>query len=321
MSDRDTPTGPQEPTDGDTPTERIGAPGDDRASDGAPTERFNPRGVEPEDGAPTERFDSRRVEPEDSAPTERFDAADDAGAQPTRRIPQQDDRPYPEPRYPDGYSPTTRLPNPGSDAPTERFGQTPPWQPSPSSVPAYATTQQARSAPPKPPQKSKGPMIALIIIGTLLVVGIAVLLLVLATQGNTPVEPSASITPSETPSTTPSETPSETATPTPTPTPEPEPAAFVSFSPENNTQISCPDEESTVPLTFTWTSTDADRGWIAAGETDARANPDAQVDPSGTYRDLVFDCSRDSEIYTVSLENSEGELTSESVTLRRALDQ
>lgn len=287
------------------------------SDDGTPADPRDPR----DSDTPTERFDA--ASGASDQPTERFDAASAAADDATRRLPQQ-----PDPAA------TRRLPDPAADAPTERFGQqssTPPWQPAPTDIPVYAAPVPPRSAvPSEKPKRSNAARTALIVVGSLLFIALVVLaLVVFSGQNGIPVAASPSQTPSGTPSETPSETPSPSPTPTeePTPTqteepePQPSPAAFVSFSPADGTEISCPDDTSEVPLTFSWTSSDADRAWIAAGETDARANPDDEVDPSGTYRDLVFDCSRDTEIYTVSLENPEGELTSQSVTLRRALDQ
>ncbi len=280
---------------------------------------------------PTERFDA--ASDDTGAPTERFDVADrsgeaDPGDAATRRLPL--------PQDPSADAATRRMANPGADAPTERFGQqsaTPSWQPAPSDIPVYATpvapaprTTAPRTTPPvEKTKRSNAATTALIVIGSLLFIALVVLALVyFSGQNSTPVGASPSPTPSEsaTPSPTPSEepTPTETEEPEPEPEPQPAPASFVSFSPADGTEISCPDDTSDVPLTFSWTSTDAERAWIAAGETDARANPDAGVDPSGTYRDLVFDCSRETEIYTVSLENAQGDLTNQSVTLRRALE-
>lgn len=285
-------------------------------------------GVDPPNDMPTERFDAAGHEdaagPGDAASqrdaAEQSDAGD-AGDAATRRLPLQPD--------PGSDAGTRRMPHPGADAPTERFGQqsaTPSWHPAPSDIPVYAApvTPPPRTTPPADkPKRSNAATTTLIVIGSLLFIALVVLALVFFSgQNSTPVA-SASPSPSDTPTPTPSEEPTPTETEEPEPEPEPEPlaAAFVSFSPADGTEISCPDDASEVPLTFSWTSTDAERAWIAAGETDARANPDEEVDPSGTYRDLVFDCSRETEIYTVSLENPQGDLTNQSVTLRRALEE
>jgi hypothetical protein len=165
-------------------------------------------------------------------------------------------------------------------------------------------------------------------------------LAVVLTSGNssTPVatdEPVPVQTPVTTPSTTPtpsdtpSEEPSETPTPEPTeePAPEPEPtvvpepvgAAFVTFSPADGTAVDCADETSLVPLTFSWSSTGAQLAWFATGSANAKAAPDSEVDPTDTYRDATFDCSLETELYTVTLDDGTGKLTHQNVNLVREL--
>ena len=169
-------------------------------------------------------------------------------------------------------------------------------------------------------------MIALIVIGALLVAALAIYLISVASRNDrsAPIAgTSASATPSVTP--TPSETPSATPTPTPTPTPtvtvapEPVVATFTSFTPADGTAVLCDGDNLTTPLEFTWTSDDAERAWIGQGTTNAKNDPTSKVDPSGTYSKFEFSCEVESQVYTVTLESADGELTSQSVTLVRQL--
>jgi len=296
----------------DTPTERF-RPGDDRDPARQDGGAGDPEGAAADD-APTERFDAGAAARDDT-PTELFrssEGADDGGYgdAPTRRLPQQTgDGPVAAhvPVYDGREDPLVRR-----DAPTAAA-------PAAARPGAAGAAGSGRGGPP--PKRSNGPMIALIVVGTLVVVGLVVLALVLTTQNDdTATEPSASPSPTATedPTPTPSETETEEPTPTPTETAPPV-AEFVSFSPTDGTAISCPDEETEAPLVFSWSTTGAERAWIDAGTTDARAQGE-EVDPSGTYRDLVFDCAGESEVYTVTAENADGETTSESVTLVRELD-
>jgi hypothetical protein len=94
---------------------------------------------------------------------------------------------------------------------------------------------------------------------------------------------------------------------------------FTAFSPEDESIVSCPDSTSLHALEFSWSSTGATEAWFSTGTDDAAANPDAQVDPSGSYSDATFDCSRSSQIYTVTLDNGAGDLTSHTITIEGVL--
>lgn len=298
MSDDKTPTEPFDPNEEDAPTRRLPVQPSDApteayraAGSDAPTEAYRPQGT----NAPTEAYRA----PGSDAPTEMF------GAQPRAEAPR--------PR--------------GSDAPTEFIarGTTPPRQPP--------------VAPAPTSKKSRGPLVALIILGVLLLAAVGVLIVVLTSgESSTPVatdDPTTVETPvtTPTPSVTPSETPEPEPTPTPEPTvtpePEPEPtvdpvpvgATFVTFTPTDGTAVVCADEASIipVPVPFTWSSTGAELAWFATGTTNAKADPDTSVDPTDTYTGAQFDCSLESEVYTVTLDDGTGKLTHQSVTLVREL--
>ena len=167
-------------------------------------------------------------------------------------------------------------------------------------------------------------MIALIVIGALLVAALAIFLFSLASRNASPAPitgASASATPSvtATPTETPSAMPTPSPTPTPTVTPEPVAATFTSFTPTDGTAVLCDGDNLTTPLEFTWTSEDAESAWIGQGTTNAKNDPTSMVDPSGTYSEFEFSCEVESQVYTVTLENADGALTSQSVTLVRQL--
>ena len=269
-------------------------------SDDTPTERFDPNAPDPttpasdSEGAPTESGD---------APTRRFDQA--GGDAPTE--------------------PFTASGGPsGDETPTERFAgpsgrsETPPLPPTRASQwPPPVLAEPTTTA-------SRGPMVAFIVIVAVLLLALTLLLYNLATRGpETVPAPAASPEASEVP--TPTPTPSEPQSePSPEPTPSAEPvddqgAAFTTFSPESGTPVSCPDDTSSIPLMFEWTSTSAEAAWIGVGTTDAKAEPFAEVDTSGVFTDISYQCANPSEIYTVTLDDGAGTLTHATVTLERAL--
>lgn len=252
----------------------------------------------------------------DNTPTGRFD--DDGGDEPTRRLPQQPDDAPTERFSPTGNDASSP---PRNDAPTERF------VPSASAEPSHPVV--AASPRTAPARTSNAPRIALIIVGSLLAAAIAVLLLVLATRGEAPApapaaSENATPAPSETEETEPEPEPEPAPAPAPEPESEPDPAQgarFTSFAPEDSTAVSCPDESASVPLEFAWTSEGAQAAWIGVGTDDAKANPFAEVEPSGSFSELAFDCAVESEFYTVTLDDGAGTISHATVTLLRELAQ
>ena len=61
----------------------------------------------------------------------------------------------------------------------------------------------------------------------------------------------------------------------------------------------------------------AELAWFGTGVTNAKATPDASVDPTATYRDAEFDCSMESQIYTVTIDDGTGAITNNTVELLR----
>jgi hypothetical protein len=304
-------------------------------SDDTPTERFDPR--KPEGGTPPEGGPAGTPTGGEDTPTELFDAAaasaehDDAPGSrngagsapdaPTERF-AAPVTPEPLPPTRGGYSGPIDTYNP--NAPTERFapGNDEPTRvlPAYTAAPGYRTTTTTSSPPPTPPKKkSKALMWWLIGIGAALLVTVIVLL-VLLFGGN-----------DEEPAVTPAPTTSETPEPVPTPSeteapPEPEPTetvappvaspTFATFSAPSSAE--CDEGDDSAPLTFSWSSSDAVRAYLGVGTQNAALNPTvSDLPPTATYTDLEYDCTVGSQVYTVTLEDEAGSLTSRTVTITR----
>lgn len=112
-------------------------------------------------------------------------------------------------------------------------------------------------------KKSSALMIALIVLGALLLIGLIVVLVVLLTR---PSEGTAAPTPTTTESTsaspTPTATESESPTPTPTPPaptptqapPAPPPSVIVSYT-VSDSNVDCTAAGESIPVTFNWNTT------------------------------------------------------------------
>jgi len=143
-------------------------------------------------------------------------------------------------------TPTERLPEP-DDAPTKRLdtgeSRTPPADGAP--------------APGGERTRSRGLLIALIVVGALLVVAVVVLLLVLVLPkgGAAPEATPGSASPSASPTPTERETPSSSPTPTETSAPQPPPQAspIVSYT-VSSRDVDC-SGTTAVPITFNWNTT------------------------------------------------------------------
>ncbi|MGZ0712217.1 hypothetical protein ACWPKO_28170 (plasmid) [Coraliomargarita sp. W4R53] len=149
----------------------------------------------------------------------------------------------------------------------------------------------------------------------------------------------ADSTPSATPAETPKVTPTASASVAPAPTEtavvddpdaieaestapaEADAATAVinsfTVSPETAT---CPDDrDSTVPLTFAWSTADADRAWIAEGTNDASAQPFDEVSlNSSGYTELAYECYAEEQLFTLTVKGEAGN-TSVSVSVVRQL--
>lgn len=154
-----------------------------------------------------------------------------------------------------------------------------------------------------------------------------------------PSEPVADSTPSATPTETLEATPTATASVAPEPTatsvaedpdegasasaapaePDATKAVINSFTVSPETAI-CPDDRSsTVPLTFAWSTADADRAWIAEGTNDASAQPFDEVSlNSSGYTELSYECYAEEQLFTLTVSGDAGN-TSVSVSVARQL--
>lgn len=206
-------------------------------------------------------------------------------------------------------TPTQAFDPHAADAPTERFVQ-------PAAV-------SAGGPPPKDPgKKSKAMIIALSITGGLLLIAVVVLLTLLfargfgGSPGATPeVSTSPSASSSVSPSASPSASPSPSAEPSAAPSPPP-PAGptFATFTAPS--AATCTSANPTSQITFSWSSTDATRAWFGVHTTNAKAAPFEEVPTTATYT-FDYQCSNDSEFYTVTLEDAGGNLTHKTVTITK----
>lgn len=211
------------------------------------------------------------------------------------------------------------------DTPTERFH--PPTTPLPATdtaaVGATATTAAA------PGQQKRGVIIALIAIAGAILIALIVLIAVLvgnAGQNDAlpgPINtPSESPTPDETespePSVEPSDEPSESpsASTAPPPPAPPQSPSFATFS--GPSAAACPDESSSLAITWSWSSTNAVNAWFGIGTNNAKAEPFESVPTTATYT-FNYQCSEASQRYTVTLEDSSGRLTHKTVVIVRQL--
>ncbi|KQV26609.1 hypothetical protein [Yonghaparkia sp. Root332] len=176
-------------------------------------------------------------------------------------------------------------------------------------------------------RRLSGGAIALIVLAVILLIALVVLIFALLNRDDAPAPaasdtPSTSASPSDTPS--PSPTPSETEEPSPSPTPtessaapEPAPApTFTVFQAENT--ANCPDESGSVPLFWSWSIDGATNAWFGIGTDDARAEPFEEVPTTATY-EFAYQCSEESQLYTVSAENADGLVTHQTVEVVRLL--
>lgn len=207
-----------------------------------------------------------------------------------------DDATRPVPREPA----TERLDTSAGAAPTERLGTT------------------SEPAQPGQPADARRMTWLWAVIGVLAFAVVVLLVLLFLRPGATPAG-DATATP------TPSATPAEASTPPPAETPEPtsEPApppatgpVFTSFSAEPAT-ADCSGGVASVPLVFSWSSEDATEAWIGVGTTDAQAAPYEAVPTTASgYANLAFQCSEESQVYTVTISGPTG-VTHHSVTIVR----
>jgi hypothetical protein len=60
------------------------------------------------------------------------------------------------------------------------------------------------------------------------------------------------------------------------------------------------------------------RAYLGVGTQNAAINPTvSDLPPTATYTDLDYDCGLESQVYTVTLEDDAGAVTSKTVTITR----
>ena len=243
----------------------------------------------------------------DDLPTERFPQPGTGGTEPiegldgaTRRLPAAD------------ANGVTDVP---PAAPTEVL-YTPTVAPS-------ASTASASTAPPTfNPQNegnSRAMLYTLIGVGAALLIAVIIVVAMLLNRGDDdPVTlPTTSSSPSATPSATPSPTPSDSPSPEPEPTEPPAPVGptFDSFTAPPT--AGCAEGDTSKPLTFSWSSGNAQTAYIGVATTDAKAAPfESGLPPVDTYT-LDYQCSQASQVYTVTLEDADGNLAHQTVTITK----
>lgn len=204
------------------------------------------------------------------------------------------------------------------DQPTESF------DPRAADAPTVRFNQQSEPPEGPPPEKgrSRTLLIVLSIIGGLLLLAVVVLvtlLLARGTNGTGDVLPSASPSPSESVSPSPSASESPSPSPSPSASPSPSPSAqasptFATFTAPS--AAGCTSANPSSQITFTWSSSNATMAWFGVHTTNAKAAHYESVPTTTTYT-FDYQCSVDSEFFTVTLEDASGNLTHKTVTVTK----
>jgi flagellar basal body-associated protein FliL len=174
-------------------------------------------------------------------------------------------------------------------------------------------------------KKSRRLVIILSIVGGVLLIAVIILLAVLFARGSGSTPTPTPTTTSESPSPTPSQTPSQTPSPTPTKTvapPPPSTAPAVGSFVVNTTTVQCPTANSTAPLSFSWTSTNASTAFFGVDTEDASIAPYfSNLPPNGSTANFpgdnnpfLFTCSAQKHTYTITVVGN-GQKASKSVTV------
>ena len=228
-------------------------------------------------------------------------------------------------------TPTERFPAPepaGTEQLPSAQGSTEPLnvprdEPAPTEV-LFSPSAPASPPPPpgaQPPTTSRGGLYALIAVGVALLIAVIVVVFMLLNRGDADPTPVQSGTPSPTASPSPSATPSPTPTPTPseTPTEEPEPPAVVGPTFDSFTaqpSAGCVEGETAKPITFSWSSSNAETAYIGVATTNAKSEPyESGLDPVDTFT-LDYQCELATQVYTVTIENPDG-VTHQTVTIAK----
>jgi len=310
------PAQPQQPAqpapfDPDQPTELFDVQGAQSPQNPTP-QNPAPQQPAPQQPAPTERF---TTQPPPNLPT--FipqEAAPPINPEPTERF---DALPSDDPFAAGGlFAPDAFVDHSDDLIPTERFVAAEPTY-SAGTTTAYPTRGSGGSGgagsggrrAATPPKKSNALLWTLVSIAGVLLTTIIVLAIILLQPKGTPT-PVDSAT---------AEAPIEEPEPEAT-EPEEEPEAtgpvFDSFTaPETS---GCVEGATESPLEFSWESTNAVRAYIGVGTDNARDDPfDGDLPPTYTYLNIVYLCEQESQTYTVTLEDENGEIASETVSVSR----
>ena len=169
-------------------------------------------------------------------------------------------------------------------------------------------------------KKSKALLYTLVGVGAALLIAIIVLLIILFSGGGNPgpqPSPSDSDTPSASP--TPSDTPTPTATPTPTPTPTadppPPPSVIVSYT-VSKTDAGCPDDTSSIPLTFNWNTTGSNVSFgIATDFADAQPYQTGLPAVGGITVD--YQCSNATTKFAIAVFHNGDVIDRKTITVQR----
>ena len=171
-------------------------------------------------------------------------------------------------------------------------------------------------------QKSKALLYTLVGVGAALLIAIIVLLIILFSGGGNPgpqPSPSDSDTPSAGP--TPSDTPTPEATPTPTPTPTadppppPAPSVIVSYT-VSKTDAGCPDDTSSIPLTFNWNTTGSNVSFgIATDFADAQPYQTGLPAVGGITVD--YQCSNATTKFAIAVFHNGDVIDRKTITVQR----
>jgi hypothetical protein len=290
------------PTAPDAPTERFTPP----ASPDQPTERFSmPPAQQPP--VPLQPFNPIAMPPAAAPPvtdeaTKKFDA-----------LPSDDPfgpggmfaaEAFTE--HPDDLIPTERVAPAASVAPSSPYGQA---SPSGQAYPTRANTTRRATTPP--PKKSNALTITLISVASVLLVAIIVLVIVLIQSKATPVAAPTSSAPAPSTSAVAEPEPSQEAE-----EPEAVGPTFASF--EAPASAGCTEGVTEMPLEFSWASDDAVRAYIGVNTDDARRDAyDGDLPANYTYTDLIYLCEQESQSYAVTLEDADGEITTQTATVTR----
>lgn len=244
----------------------------------------------------------------DDTPTERFTAPEPAGTEPAGTEPAATER------MPVAQGPTPPVTPP---APTEVL-----YTPTAAAAPTVPPVNRAGQAPAGTQDSTSRRMLyTLIAVGAALLIAVVIVVVMLLNRGDG--EPVAVPSGSPSPSASPSASPSPSATPSATPSEEPEPETPVVVGPTFDSftapqTAGCEEGDATKPLTFSWSSSNATTAYIGVAVTNAKTGfYEGNLPPVYTYTGLEYTCNEPTQVYTVTLEDADGNLAHQTVTIAK----